>query len=178
VTIVTGSATVVWICGILCRNSTTKTIVVGNAGVGGSKASGNGWISTYSTKGLGAFNAITPHDLYDICLGINDATAGVTVADYVAAVTTIATDCLQNGDVILRDPIQSDPANASGATVALEAQYSAALDGVATALGCSRLPSYQVFPYSAGLYMDTWHPGPVRYADIADWIVQSIGFKS
>jgi hypothetical protein len=162
-----------FIAGIECSLSTNKLVMVGGIGVPSSTTAN--WVSAVGTDPfrIDAWLTQLPPDLTIISLGINDAAVSVSAAAYIANIQTLGQYAALTGDVVLMDPFQS-----SGAAAAIEATYATALQSLAISKGWGYLPAILAFPYLAGEYFDANHPLPIRYARIADWVVESLGLGS
>lgn len=164
----TGGAVV--IIGIATRLSSKKCLEFWNLGSGSTRA--DQWASSAAgTIDMLPVLAGYAADLYWINVGINDWRTGLYTAAYDANLTTIVTACrAAGGDVILEKPVPSAATATAFTTAENIAQFYAAIDRVAEALGVpvfsrqARLTTYDE-AFAAGFMMaDLLHPNPEGYA--------------
>jgi lysophospholipase L1-like esterase len=151
--------------------STTKTIRYGNAGRNGTTT--NEWVdNSAGISSLGCIDAYAP-DLTILCLGINDANNGHTLATFTANMNTIIARCQQTGDVILIVPHMT---GLSSAVETLLASYRAAIPGIAASKGCMWLDeSARIGAYAgSSFYFDTAHLNGVGYWDVAAMLTAAL----
>lgn len=163
----------VHIVGVEAYLSTEKSIVLGNAGVAGSSASGWASAPVGSTEfgGIGLIKGYAP-DLTIINLGINDAAASVSVATFKANIQSLITAAKLSGDVILLTmaPSQNAPTNV------FEPQYVSALYDLADSNDIPLIDGYKRFgsAYNAEFMADSVHPNDTGYYDVAAIVSEAL----
>ena len=154
--------------------STTKQILVGNAGVGGTTTVNWTGGASQTWNGLALINANAP-DLTIISLGANDAGTAVSSATYLANIQSLITAAKVSGDVLL---LPSIPAYENGGSASYLAQY---YTGLVALAALNNVPMADVFnyfnqanngtPFGAG---DNVHFNNVGYATEAHWLCNLI----
>lgn len=172
---ITATAATVAVVGVEAYDATRASVLVGRAGVPGSKTSD--WVTIPS----GASNGITEYapDLTIISLGINDSRAStpVPLATYIANMTTLITWAKASGDVVLLTPFPSS--NGTTAQLAMQESYFPALRDLAYAEGCGFVDIASRFVSGAvasatGLLADGVHPTDIGYADAAGGVASAL----
>lgn len=162
----TDTAGTVFIVGVDRYSSTTKKVLVGNAGVGGSNS--NSWIQDLTFGGVPFITTYAP-DLTIISLGINDATTSVDANTYAINIQTLITAAKLSGDVIL----MSMPPSSGGAPYStFEPQYVAKLALLAASNNCYFIDTFTMFGgvWNATFMNDQFHPNDLGYQTIAGYI--------
>lgn len=175
----------VFICGIEAYNGTTPQVVIGNAGVNSSFASGSGGWNVGGSAALnqGPLDCIKAYnpDLSLIMLGVNDANSlSASSATVTAAITGIGLACANGGgSVILMSPL---PEQNTQAGYGLLAGYQTALASLAATNGWGFIDIFNRWGGNGGYatlnplgwYFDSVHPDQVGYWDIATTVATAL----
>ncbi|WP_426041494.1 SGNH/GDSL hydrolase family protein [Brevundimonas sp. TWP2-3-4b1] len=163
------------------RNTALKAVEVSNFGWSASKS--GDWASTalspYDPQSRIAFRA--PH-CGILCLAINDANAGTSLATFIANTQALITKIKATGDCILVTPMQSNPA-----TFASLVQQQTYVDALYALADSNNVPLFDLTKHwgtyaqlvtqdgnAAGIYGDDRHPG-INGSNIwGDWIASYI----
>lgn len=145
--------------------TTIVGVRVGNIAVSGSTA--DTWAGARS---LPMISAWAP-DFTVIMLGINDALAGTSVADYTADMQALITEAKKTGDVLLMSVVPSDPTLSGGFVIEQEGLYRDALRSLAqsNAVGFFDLFA-EIGARTDALYVDGVHPNATLHLQIARWM--------
>ncbi len=140
-------------------------IRVGNIAVSGS--------TTTTWSGNDSINAISAWapDLTVIMLGINDALAGTSVADWGTAIQRIMNTAVLTGDVLVMSVVPSDPTLSGGFVIEQEGLYR---DNLRTRAASGDHGFFDLFDLigarSDALYVDGVHPNATLHLQIARWM--------
>jgi len=141
--------------------STRKSVLISNAGVNSSQASGSGSASWSSTESILAINAFAP-DLCFIELGTNDANLGFTKAVVKAGLQTIITACQTSGSVVL---IKGHPSSDS-TTESFMTQYRTAMDELGVT---NSVPTLDIFARFGGVFQTTLSADAYHLNEVGAW---------
>jgi lysophospholipase L1-like esterase len=164
----------VHICGIEPRLSTQAKVLVGNAGVGGSKT-GDWSNASTNIGGIAAIKGFAP-DLTVISLGINDAiNASTPTSVYKTNMQAIIDAAKLSGDVLLVSPFPSN----TGSYEPTELTYLPILTELSVTNGVGFINLHDRFisgsrANSDGYMSDTLHPNNAGYADMAQVVFNTI----
>jgi lysophospholipase L1-like esterase len=166
---ITGSGGNCYITGAEPYQSSTKQVLIGNAGCYGiqTSAAATSGALNQNWYALDALNAYQPN-LTIICLGVNDANSSVSSSTYRSNMITIINAAKVWGDVIL---ISFSPTSSGSGQqyVTYEAQYNDVLKNLAASTGCVFIDIYGRYStiFQANYMFDNLHPNNYGYWDMA-----------